>query len=330
MVKSFRLYRDPVFLFFVVVSFFFLNTLVLADGPLSELTGTVTVNETPVPNAVVYLMPEKEGTLSVEPIEYTIKQKELAFLPAFSVVTVGSTVYFENNDDKIHNVRSNGPSNRFNLGTHLPETTKQVVLKNPGIVSVQCNVHPEMSAIIYVSPSPYAAVTNDAGRFKIRKIQPGKYTLVPWHQSLSRKEIAEGRRKINIEKAKETLSLGLMAMGGLDKDFTALTKIDWFSEVDEIASALETAFSRWKKKRHTSAATKVMRTYSVLYQESGLRKAIAKSLGEPRALELETRFDDIRKSVQGVKKGISASEIKQGIHALVSDLKKDAETIKGF
>lgn len=330
MLKSFPLYRDPLFWFSLVLSFFLLTLSAGASEAASRLTGELRINDTPVPNAVVYLLPEKEGSLPIEPMALTLIQKELAFSPAFGVVTVGSTIFFENHDDGIHNARSNGPANPFDIGSHLPRTVKQAVFKNPGIVPVQCSVHPEMSALIYVSPTPYFAKTDSEGRFEIHQILPGNYILVPWHQSLVRREIAAGRREITIEKAAETVFLRLTAVGGLDKNMTTVTKQDWLPEIEAIQSALEDAFLRWDKKQHTSAATMVMRTQSALYQESGLRNAIAKGLGEPRALHLEQRFDEIRKSVQGFKKGLDAPGLKQAIHALVSDLKKDAEVLKGL
>jgi hypothetical protein len=38
-----------------------------------------------------------------------------------------------------------------------------------------------MKAWIYVADSPYYAMTDKAGRFAIRDLPPGEYTLVAWH-----------------------------------------------------------------------------------------------------------------------------------------------------
>ena len=51
-----------------------------------------------------------------------------------------------------------------------------------GIVELLCNVHPEMSGYIIVSPTPYFAQTDSAGSFKIDNIPDGKYTVVAWHE----------------------------------------------------------------------------------------------------------------------------------------------------
>ena len=45
-----------------------------------------------------------------------------------------------------------------------------------------CDVHPEMSAYIVVSPTPYFAQSDATGNFKIEKVPDGKYTIVVWHE----------------------------------------------------------------------------------------------------------------------------------------------------
>lgn len=293
------------------------------------VSGKVVINKTDIPNAVVYLLPDGNATPPISPMERTMIQEELQFSPAFSIVTTGSTLYFENRDDKIHNVRSNSPSNRFDIGTHLPNTIKKIVLKNRGIVGIQCKVHPEMTAMIFVSPSMHYAKTDSKGRFEIHAVPPGRYTIETWHHSLTRRERAAGRKKVDVGDQAESVSLTFTAKGGLEKNVKGIIKQNWDKEVKLIQDALEKAFSRWQKKKHTSATTKVMRTQSSLYKESGLRNAIAKSLGEPRALAHEKQFDNIRKGVQGLKGEVAPSNLRKEIDALVSDLKKDTKVIKG-
>ena len=50
------------------------------------------------------------------------------------------------------------------------------------IVPLLCNVHPEMSGYIVVSPTPYFAETDGSGGYKIQNVPDGKYTVVAWHQ----------------------------------------------------------------------------------------------------------------------------------------------------
>jgi hypothetical protein len=44
------------------------------------------------------------------------------------------------------------------------------------VVPLLCNVHPEMSGYVIVSPTPYYAVADASGTFKIADVPDGSYT----------------------------------------------------------------------------------------------------------------------------------------------------------
>ena len=45
-----------------------------------------------------------------------------------------------------------------------------------------CNVHPEMSGYVIVTPTPFYAETDASGRFKIANFPDGSYTVTAWHE----------------------------------------------------------------------------------------------------------------------------------------------------
>jgi hypothetical protein len=49
-------------------------------------------------------------------------------------------------------------------------------------VPLLCNVHPEMSGYIIVSPTPYYAESDEAGNFKIANVPDGSYMVTAWHE----------------------------------------------------------------------------------------------------------------------------------------------------
>jgi hypothetical protein len=51
-------------------------------------------------------------------------------------------------------------------------------------MSVLCNVHPWMRALVFVFDHPYYAVTSKAGNFELKNLPPGTYTIEAWHESL--------------------------------------------------------------------------------------------------------------------------------------------------
>ena len=52
------------------------------------------------------------------------------------------------------------------------------------MVSLLCNVHPEMAGYIVVSPTPYFAETDASGNYKIDNVPDGKYNVVAWHEGM--------------------------------------------------------------------------------------------------------------------------------------------------
>ena len=54
-------------------------------------------------------------------------------------------------------------------------------LGKPGVVRVLCDAHPHMFAWMLVHDSPYVAVTDASGAFRIGDVPPGTYKITMWH-----------------------------------------------------------------------------------------------------------------------------------------------------
>ena len=69
-----------------------------------------------------------------------------------------------------------------NLGTWPTGDKRSFKFDQPGVAPVLCNVHPEMSGYIVVTPTPYFALTDKAGNYKINNVPDGQYNIVGWHE----------------------------------------------------------------------------------------------------------------------------------------------------
>lgn len=112
-----------------------------------------------------------------------IDQRDKTFLPHVLVVTTGTKVEFPNNDVVFHNVFAYFEAKRFDLGMYPRGSSRSEIFPKPGIVSVLCNVHPQMSAYVVVVDTPYFATTTPNGDFSINHVPPGNYQLHAWHES---------------------------------------------------------------------------------------------------------------------------------------------------
>ena len=121
--------------------------------------------------SVVYVEAIAGKTFPAPTQHITIDQKGLMFVPHITAVAQGTTVEFLNSDSVAHNVFwpsiSGNKKLGHNLGTWPQGQRKSFTFSDPGVVSLLCNVHPEMSAYVIVSPTPYFAETDKSGEFKI-------------------------------------------------------------------------------------------------------------------------------------------------------------------
>jgi len=136
-------------------------------------------------DVIVYL--EKVDGMFEPPAENpVIDQINLIFIPHILPVIVGTTVEFTNSDNVRHNVFSPSKAKKFNLGTYASGVSREVTFEKPGIITILCNVHQEMSAYIVVLENPYYSVTGPEGTFALEDVPPGEYTVMTWHEKLKK------------------------------------------------------------------------------------------------------------------------------------------------
>lgn len=130
-------------------------------------------------HVVIYL----EGHLPSEKISAELNQQDRRFSPDLVVIPAGSSVSFANLDPIFHNVFSLSKAKSFDLGNYPKGQTRIVTFPKPGIVFVDCHLHPNMSAIIVVTPNRWGTKADASGRFVLPDIPPGTYTIVAWHRA---------------------------------------------------------------------------------------------------------------------------------------------------
>lgn len=133
-------------------------------------------------SAVVYLTGKFDKKL-VPMKGVSLDQIDMEFKPHVLPITKGTTVDFLNSDEVRHNVYS--PDNeQYNLGSWPKGQVKSYTFRQKGVYTQLCNVHPEMESFIVVLDTPYFALTDRKGRFEIKHLPPGEYTVRVWHEKL--------------------------------------------------------------------------------------------------------------------------------------------------
>jgi len=151
----------------------------------SALAGTIE-GKVSTGNSVVYVDSIPGKTFLAPSTKPVMGQQGLAFKPHLLVIQQGTTVDFQNDDSVQHNVfwPSVGGNRKqaHNLGTWPKGDKRSFTFDQPGVVPLLCNVHPEMSGYIVVSPTPYFVETDASGNFKIDNVPDGRYSVVAWHE----------------------------------------------------------------------------------------------------------------------------------------------------
>lgn len=137
-------------------------------------------------NVVIYV---KGGALQnyrfdtpTQPAE--LDQRGCMYEPHVVALMVKQPLEVKNDDQTTHNVHA--------LPNENPEWNESQTIGQPPIeqhfdvaemaIPIRCNVHPWMNAYVFAFPNPYFAVTGKDGRFEIKNLPPGTYTVEAWQE----------------------------------------------------------------------------------------------------------------------------------------------------
>ena len=150
----------------------------------------------PLPDAVVVVTPVARGAAkTLPPMQATINQEKMRFVPAVTVVPVGAKARFINNDPWEHHVRGSAAGVlQFNASVDdgfvmrldgkaegKPAKFADTTLDKAGAVLLGCHLHGSMRGHVYVSDSPWAMVTNAEGLASFEAVPDGAVQVKAWH-----------------------------------------------------------------------------------------------------------------------------------------------------
>ena len=157
-------------------------------------------------NAVVTITDIKKGK-KIEVKKVTLDQNGCEYHPHVLAFPVGSTVEIQNPDGILHNIHSYSKVNSpFNQAQPKFKKTLDVKIDKPEAIQVKCDVHGWMEGWLVATETPYFAVTDNSGSFKLTDVPAGTYNVEVWHEKLgktSQKITVKGKEdaKVNFEMA---------------------------------------------------------------------------------------------------------------------------------
>jgi hypothetical protein len=148
--------------------------------------GRYLIKDRKIKNVVVYIDEINAGKpIPSEPV--TLTNLKCVFVPHVAVGFKGNT-FIERNDDPIfHNVHTYaGGKTMYNVDLPGGGTAITKPLTDTGLIEVECDMHHWMHGYLYVTDHPYSTVTDADGKFFLKDVPPGTYTVVAWHEMLNK------------------------------------------------------------------------------------------------------------------------------------------------
>ena len=131
-------------------------------------------------NVFVYV---KQGlgdrTFDVPKESVTINQEGCRYRPHVLGVMTGQNVEIKNDDPTTHNIHPTPKDNREWNESQPPKAApiEKTFAREEILLPVKCNQHPWMKMYVNVVKSPFFAVTGEDGKYEIKGLPPGDYTL---------------------------------------------------------------------------------------------------------------------------------------------------------
>jgi plastocyanin len=152
---------------------------VLAEG--------VVVNDGKLANAFVYVKQGAEKFAIPVPAEPAVlDQKGCRYDPHVLGLVAGQRLRVLNSDPAMHNVHPTAAKNKSWNVSQMPGAApiEKTFTQEELMLPITCNQHPWMKTYVNVLKHPFFAVTDNQGRFEIKGLPPGEYTLAVVHEKL--------------------------------------------------------------------------------------------------------------------------------------------------
>jgi plastocyanin len=151
----------------------------------------VVVSDGHLQNVFIYI---KDGlgnrTFDAPKDTVTLSQSGCRYHPHVLGVMAGQTIKIVNDDPTTHNIHPTPKDNREWNESQAPKAAalEKSFAREEVMLPVKCNQHPWMRMFVNVVKNPFYAVTGPDGKFEIRGLPPGDYTLAFVHEKLGEQD----------------------------------------------------------------------------------------------------------------------------------------------
>jgi plastocyanin len=167
----------------------------MKENPTPQVQETYMVKDGKLGNVFVFVQDGLGGrTFTAPTTPVVLDQKGCRYHPHVFGLMVGQPMEIVNSDSTLHNIHAiPGTNQEFNTAQPIKGMKTDHVFsakEEKVVVPFKCDVHGWMNAYAGVLDHPYFAVTGEDGKFTIKDLPPGTYTLAAWHEKGGTKTIS--------------------------------------------------------------------------------------------------------------------------------------------
>ena len=317
-----------------------------AEGSDHKMEGSKKVNETthvkgkilingkpPSPNTLVFLETKTKMRIKEQRKgeSITIHQSGLNFQPRHSIVQVGATITFSNQDKEVHNIFSKSQGNQFNLGAMPSGSFKSIEVNKAGPIVLRCNMHKDMIGTLFVVPNGYYTQPNEKGEYEFKNVKSEGYIMQVWAPMLSPDEVDANIRSADLTGVNQTFDFDIKSASVRGEIHDMTDPTDYNAIVDNIEREVYKAIEDWKNGKKFISRKRMLMAITKHFDGEGLKDAIAKSFSSKRSILLERKLDKIRKEISGYgksEKPVTEASLKSQAEFAVAALRNNVTELQ--
>ena len=266
---------------------------------------------------------DRPGTAGVA----LLNQHGLQFVPRVRAIALGETIRFTNEDGETHNVHAVSPGFNFNQSMS-PGQFREFTPTRPGVMRLACDIHMHMRAFVVISPTPWVAVCDQQGRYRLDGVPAGRYLLTAWHEMgdpVKREITVAGTQGMELA---DLILSSSAAPGRLAGQETAPVR-PWADVIDGIGVTLAASRDAATRPGEAARARRLADdAYWVGFESSDMETAVNKYLGFGPARKLERQFHAISVAASDVSDRHQPVSVMEGLcHQMLLDLTSVATTL---
>jgi plastocyanin len=146
---------------------------------------TVSIKDGKLENVLVRITKNAPAGAKVPTDPVTVDQQDCMYRPRVQGAVEGQKIQIKNSDGTLHNVHTYaGTKTLFNQAQPPKAAPIEKPVAGADVVKLKCDVHPWMTGYVVVSKHPFFATTGADGKFTIKDVPAGTYTVEAWHEKL--------------------------------------------------------------------------------------------------------------------------------------------------